>query len=298
MNPDTTVRTWEELALPEQPPAPRRRRGAGAAQDRLWASYLTHELRAPLTSVLSSLSLLRERAGERLSVEESHLLSLALRNANRLEALVRDILDYARLDAGKLPLNREPVPPREIAREAMESLKAWAVAKGVRLVRRAEPEPLPRVWADRRRSAQVLINLLSNALKFTPRGGRVEVSAAPGRLEHEGTVVFSVKDNGCGIPPEELERVFQAFERSASGERNASGSGLGLSLSKAFVEAQGGRIWAESWKGLGSTFRFTLPIAEQDMARPVQAYPQPVEYHGLLVGLLRRFNGFLAFLLP
>jgi signal transduction histidine kinase len=140
---------------------------------------------------------------------------------------------------------------------------------------------------------QVLVNLLSNAIKFTPEGGRIEVSAAPGRDEHLGTIVFTVKDTGPGIPGKDIERIFRCFEQSALGAKTSKGTGLGLTLAKAMVELQGGRIWAESAQGLGATLTFTLPISRSDTARPVMTYPQRAEYHGLLVNWFRRLNSLM-----
>lgn len=283
---DAPSRPWEDLVAREPSERP----------ERLDPSYLTHELRAPLTSIRSALLLLQERLEARLDADDAHVLGLAVKNSERLNGLIDDIMDFARLRSGKLPLRPEPVYPRSLLQEAADGLKSWAVSKGIRLLREADPEPLPRVRADPRRTLQVLTNLVSNALKFTRPGGRVILTARPGRGEHAGTVVFSVKDTGCGIPPQARESIFRAFEQSATGEKLSEGAGLGLTLAKAMVELQGGRIWVESWQGLGSTFRFTVPISPEDLARPVEVYPRPIEYHGLLVSLFQRLNAWLAVL--
>ncbi len=263
-------------------------------QEQQTASYMTHELRAPLTSVRSALGLLQEQLQDRLSRDEKQVLDLAVKNANRLAGLINDILDFSKIQAGKMRLRAEPTDCRLLLQEAWGSLQAWAISKGIRLVRLRGQAPMPRVQADSKRTLQVLVNLVSNAIKFTPAGGKIELSTALGSGEHEGTVVFSVKDTGCGIAPEDLSRIFHCFEQSAAGVKASEGTGLGLTLAKAMVELQGGRIWAESWKGVGATFRFTLPIAREDQSRPVVVYPKPAEYHGALFSLFRRLNAFLA----
>jgi len=290
---------WEDMLLrePEQrktteaaPPAPKPR---PEDPEQKLASYMTHELRAPLTSIRSALGLL-ELAIAKMTPEERQTLHLAVRNAERLDGLINDIMDFSKIRSGKLPLEVLPQDPQELLAEACDSLRAWAVAKGVRLIRVESDEPLPRVAADRRRTVQVLINLLSNAIKFTPAGGKVEVSARLGRHDHTGTVEFRVKDSGPGIPHQDLERIFQCFEQSAQGAKMSSGTGLGLTLAKAMVELQSGRIWAESWKGLGAEFHFTIPVVQGDITRPVRVYPKPVEYHGILVGIYNRLNAFVT----
>ncbi|MBI5242998.1 MAG: HAMP domain-containing histidine kinase [Elusimicrobia bacterium] len=258
------------------------------------ASYMTHELRAPLTSIRSALAILHEQLNSRLAADERQVMTLALKNAERLNSLINDILDFEKIRAGKMTVTLEALRPEELMAEAADSMRAWAVAKGLRLVCAEPEEPLPRVLADRKRTVQVLVNLLSNAIKFTPAGGKVEICAACGRHEHLGTISFKVKDSGPGIPHADLERIFRCFEQSALGMKASQGTGLGLTLAKAMIELQGGRIWAESWKGLGATFVFTLPIVQSDMARPVKAYPKPAEFHGLLVNVFRRLNAVVA----
>ncbi len=300
MKAQTTQTEWEDLVLREEPeaapsvPQPALRPSAGPdLLEQKMASYMTHELRAPLTSIRSALGLLQMQLEGRLQPDERQILGLALKNSERLNGLITDILDFSKLQAGKMKMSLEAARAEDLIDEAIDTLRSWSVSKGVRLVR-AEGEPLPRIYADPKRSVQVLVNLLSNAIKFTPAGGKVEVSAAPGRHEHAGTIVFRVKDTGPGIAKGDIERIFHCFEQSALGAKASNGTGLGLTLSRAMVELQGGRIWAESWKGLGASFFFTIPILRNDMARPVEVYPKPVEYHGLFVSVFRRMNSFVA----
>src|SRR5262249_10501055 len=156
-------------------------------------------LRAPVTAIRLGLEILQEQVAGRLAPEESQMLEVAVKNTARLEGLVDDILDYSKIMSGKLGLERSACDARELLSEAAEGLRATALRRGVRLSR-VEGEPLPRIDADPRRVVQVLTNLISNALKFTPARGTVTVSVERGRREHDGTLLFKVKDNGRGIP--------------------------------------------------------------------------------------------------
>jgi signal transduction histidine kinase len=204
--------------------------------------------------------------------------------------LVDDIMDYSKIAAGKMAIEARPCEARALVDDALDAMRASAVAKGVRLAKDVDPL-LPRVSAEGRRVVQVLVNLLSNAIKFTPSRGAVTVTAAVGRGHHAGTLVFKVKDTGPGVPSAQLEKIFGLFEQGGS---RAGGTGLGLTLARAMVELHGGRIWAESWPGCGATFCFTLPIAAGDQARPSSPYAEPLQVHGLLAEFARRFNAFLA----
>ncbi|OGR58409.1 MAG: hypothetical protein A2X36_07245 [Elusimicrobia bacterium GWA2_69_24] len=292
---------WEDLVdhgsqapAPQAAPVTKPSLPAEPAKEAAIGSYMTHELRAPLTSIRSALGLLQMSSFDKLSPDERETVVLAIRNADRLDGLINDIMDFSKIQAGKMCMDLEPVAPESLLSDAIDAMRAWAVAKGVRLIRVDSDEPLPRVQADRRRTVQVIINLLSNAIKFTPAGGKVEVSAKLGGHGHAGTVQFRVKDSGPGIPAKDLERIFQSFEQSALGAKMSSGTGLGLTLARAMVELQGGKIWAESWKGLGASFLFTLPILIGTAARPIRPYRKPIEYHGLLSNVFRRLNAFVG----
>ena len=279
---------WEELAggraLPRTAPGP-----APAVQ----AAHLTHELRAPITSIRLGLEVLAEQIEGRLESRERQMLSLAIRNTTRLEGLVNDIMDYTKISAGRLEMHPQPCDARELVDDAVDAMQALATAKGVKIVKEYAPL-MPRCAAESRRIVQVLVNLVSNAVKFTPSRGLVTVVICEGKYEHAGTLLFKVKDTGCGIAQDDLEAVFRMFEQAGSAQHRALGTGLGLTLARAFVELHGGRIWAESWKGSGATFCFTIPIASIDSPRPVAVYPKPLQLHGLLAEFGRRFNAFLA----
>lgn len=281
-----------EAAKPAPVPAPKSDAKPAQANG-VPASYLTHELRAPVTAIRLSLEILQEQVQGRLEGDERHMLSVAIRNTCRLEGLVDDIMDFSKIMAGKMTVRKEPCDARQLLGEAVDGLRATAISRGVKLVREGG-EPLPRISAEPGRIIQVLTNLISNALKFTPARGAVTVSVSPGRFEHEGTLVFKVKDNGRGIPAKDLEKIFDMFIQAPNQVKQSEGTGLGLTLARMMVALHGGRIWAESWREVGATFYFTVPIAHQDLHQKVKVYPQSLEYSGLLVAMARRINAFLA----
>ncbi len=281
---------WEDMLVREDaPPVSAQSRGE------ISPSHLTHELRAPVTAIRLGLEILQNQLNGRLSADERHMLVLAFKNTIRLEALIDDVMDYSKIAAGKMPLKREPCSPNELVKESVESLQPSALAAGVKLIAE-DVEPLPRISAEGRRIVQMLSNLISNAIKYVPPRGRgiVRVSAALGKFEHAGTVVFKVKDNGCGIALKDLEQLFNAFSQTDSKDQKA-GTGLGLALVRAMAELHGGRVWAESWPRAGSSFYFSIPIAREDQRKPIEAYPKPVEYSGLLMAFAKRMNAVLAF---
>jgi PAS domain S-box-containing protein len=246
-----------------------------------FVANMTHELRSPLTSIKAALDLLRKESGR-----ENQMLNAAIRNAERLNSIITDILDFSKLQSGKLVFRQGKTDPAGIAREAAESMKAWAQSKGVTLELRAEPE-LPPVYADPNRTTQVLINLLSNAIKFTPARGRIEVSVDAGKEALSGFVFFSVKDNGPGIRKEDQEKIFEKFVQVASGEK-VGGTGLGLAITKAMTVMQGGRLTLESEPGKGTIFRAAMPVyrgqgeAQAEAGTPAAPGPEKPWWRKLL----------------
>jgi PAS domain S-box-containing protein len=226
----------------------------------------SHELRTPLSSVLGYLEMVLDDDEElgSLSDRQRRFLGVAERNAQRLLRLVGDLLVVGRADADRLALEPAEIDLAAIARECGESARPQADERGIALSVRAE-FPLP-CAADRARIAQVIDNLLSNALKFTPPGGRVELRV--GMRDGDGRI--EVSDTGMGIAPAEQARLFERFYRTSAAAREAiPGTGLGLAISRMIVEAHGGRIGVESEEGRGSTFFVALPLA------PVPAQPGP-----------------------
>ena len=294
MKAQTPAAQWEDLVIrqPEQL-APTPEPTLVKAPEQIQASYLTHELRAPVTAIRLGLEMLQEQVTRRLEADEKQMLTLAIKNTARLEGLINDIMDYSKIVAGKMTVTREPCEARALINDAVDAMQTMALSKGVKLAKEVE-DGLPRVSAEARRVVQVLTNLISNAIKFSPTRGTVTVSVEAGRYEHAGALVFRVKDMGCGIPAEDIEKVFDMFVQSTSGKKKNVGTGLGLTLARAMVKLHGGRIWAESWKGAGTSFYFTIPVAAEDMVRKIDLYPKPLEYHGLLVEVYRRINAVLA----
>jgi signal transduction histidine kinase len=218
-----------------------------------FVSSISHELRTPLTSIAGYVELLLEEEDDQL--KRGHL-GIVERNADRLLALVSDLLFAARLQYGRLELEQLPVDLQTLVREAADSARPRAKAASVDL--RVETVVVPEILGERAKLGQLLDNLVSNAIKFTPTGGHVDV-----RLSAAGdTIRIEVSDTGIGIAEEERERLFERFFRAQSAlERQIQGTGLGLYISKAIVDAHGGRIGVDSAPGEGTTFVVDLPVA-------------------------------------
>jgi signal transduction histidine kinase len=235
-------------------------------------SNVSHELRTPLTSIKATAEILAER-GDTLPREQIlDFLGIIENQTDRLTRLINDILDLSRLEHGGTTFETRPIPVTPIVHEALRSIQGLASERGINVSSNV-PIKLPPALADRDGLMQVLMNLLSNALKFTARGGTISVevnlleSRTPwgaGRKFVSGIVV-SVIDSGSGIPADKLETIFDKFkqlENAAWGK--PSGSGLGLAITREIVQQFGGAIWAESEVGKGSTFHFTLKPAMED----------------------------------
>jgi len=217
-----------------------------------FVSSISHELRTPLTSIAGYVELLQE---EEESPEKLGHLAIVGRNAERLLALVSDLLFAARLQYGRLELERTPVDLRHLVEQCVDSARPRAQAASVRL--ELEVEDVPEIMGEPAKLAQLLDNLVSNAIKFTPRDGLVKV-----RLAWRPEVIrIEVSDTGIGIPDQERERLFERFFRAQSAlERQIQGTGLGLYISKAIVDAHDGRIGVDSAPGEGTTFIVELPV--------------------------------------
>jgi len=223
---------------------------------------VSHELKTPLTSILGALDLLA-RSHPPGPGAARDLLEIARSGADRIKAIVSDLLDIERMAQGKLTFDVRDVAPEEVVRPVVIALKAGAQSDGVTIATEVAPDA-PAVRADARRVVQVLTNLVENAVRFSPEGATVFVRV--GR-EPTGRVRFSVLDRGPGIPEEQQPRLFQRFvqlEKPRRVRRGGSGSGLGLAVAKGLVESQGGRIGLTSRVGLGSTFWFEFPVASEE----------------------------------
>ena len=218
-------------------------------------ALVSHELRTPLTSIHGYLELVMDGGGGELGPEQQRFLSVVERNTQRLMQLVGDLLFMAQVEAGKLALDLEDVDLKEVLAECLEAAKPVADERQVELV--THLAETPSMLGDRSRLAQVLDNLISNALKFTPSSGRVSV-----RVSRTGRdAVVEVADTGVGIPAEEQDRLFERFFRSSNATEQAiPGSGLGLTIAKTIVERHEGSIEIESAEGKGTTVRVRLPL--------------------------------------
>lgn len=235
-------------------------------------SLVSHELRTPLTSVKGFSDLLLETGADQLDAESREYLDIIAFNADRLVALINDILDITRIDTDRIELKPEPCAIGEIIEQVAAPLRTPLDQRGHTLTIDA-PRTLPQIWADRSRLAQVISNLLGNAIKYTLQPGEITVrafvadtasdlpAAAP-RAQIFPCVVVSVRDTGIGIAPGDAEKLFQRFYRvETNASRGIGGTGLGLAIVKSLVELQGGRVWFESTPLQGSTFSFSIPAA-------------------------------------
>ena len=253
------------LVIREAPPPPRHSKAAGR---QVQAAYLTHELRAPVTSIRLGLEILAEQVQGRLEADEKHMLALAIRNTQRLEGLVNDIMDYSKIAAGKMAIVKEACDARALVDDAVDTMKAAATAKSIKLVKTVDPL-LPRCAAESRRVIQVLVNLLSNAIKHTP-AHRDRLGLQGPR--HAGTLLFAAHDSAAYAPTS--WRDLRDVEGQLHRVRKTEGTGLGLTGAR-HGGLHGGRIWAESWKGSGSTFCFTIP--SPPTSPPGSVYAEPLE---------------------
>jgi signal transduction histidine kinase len=221
-----------------------------------FVSDVSHELRTPLTSIKGYVDYLLEGSAGELSPVQKDFLARVRSNGERLSRLSNDLLDLARIEAGRVEFRPARLVLRDVARDVLDVLQPLASEKTVELAL-AVPAAVA-VRADRDKLHQILLNLSHNAVKFTPPGGQVRVGA---RASADGTVVTVVEDTGEGIPADELSRVFEKFHQVGQAPASRQGSGLGLTITRKLVELHGGAIWAESEPGRGSAFCFTLPAA-------------------------------------
>jgi signal transduction histidine kinase/CHASE3 domain sensor protein len=226
-----------------------------------FVATVSHELRTPLTSMMGFLEMIREGEAGELTDEQKRFLAIVYRSSERLQRLVGDLLFVARLDAGGLQLQFGEARLDEIVSDAVESSAALARSREVELV--AELDDVPPVVGDKERLGQLVGNLVSNALKFTPAGGRVTARS----FVDGNDAVIEIADTGIGIPVAEQSRLFQRFFRSSTATEQAiPGTGLGLVISKAIAEAHGGSIGVTSTPGEGTCFRVEIPLEPEEVA--------------------------------
>ncbi|MFP4498999.1 MAG: ATP-binding protein, partial [Vulcanimicrobiota bacterium] len=222
-------------------------------------SIASHELRTPLTSILMSIAMVLEGSAGPLTPDQKELLAAANEDGVRMRYMMNNLLDISRIETGRMEMEFFPVSPDSLLISVVNSFNAQAQAKKIELVADIEKE-LPNVYADYNRIMQVLNNLVSNALRYTPEGGKITLGAARGE---DGLIEFRVEDTGSGIPRDYLKKVFRKFVQVESDPKRG-GAGLGLALSLEIIRAHHGTLWVESELGKGSQFYFTLPVAKEE----------------------------------
>ena len=222
-----------------------------------FTSVVSHELRTPLTSIRGSLGLLESGVLGPLPERAQRMTQIAVENTDRLVRLINDILDLERLDSDGLQLRESTCDAEQLIARATEVMLSAAVAADVTLAVDSAPAAFE---ADADRVIQTLTNLIGNAVKFSPRGGTVQISS----VRRSEEILFTVRDTGRGVPADQLESIFGRFQQvDSTDSRQSGGTGLGLAICRSIVELHGGRIWARSSIGEGSTFSFVLPAADE-----------------------------------
>jgi len=216
---------------------------------------MSHELRTPLNAIIGFSEVLSEGMFGEINEKQTEYLKDILESGRHLLSLINDILDLSKIEAGHMGLEPSDFDLPNAIANALILVRERASRREITLGSTID-ERLGMLHADERKVKQVLLNLLSNALKFTPEGGRIEVSA---RL-HDEVAEVSVADTGIGIAPADQDAVFEEFRQVGTSDKKSEGTGLGLALSRKFIELHGGRIWVKSEVGTGSTFTFTLPL--------------------------------------
>jgi PAS domain S-box-containing protein len=229
-----------------------------------FVSMVSHELRTPLSAIKEGVEIVADGTQGKLNKSQAECLDIALSNIKRLNRLIGDILDISKIQSNLLKVNSTACSIYDIVDQVYNLVRIEIEKRGMVFVTDLEKD-LPRVYADKDRLIQVLINLLNNAVKFTREHSKITLSC---RRSAEGVVEFSVKDEGAGIPPEELARLFGKFvQLDSTLVRRVGGTGLGLYISRNLVEAMSGKIWAESQIGAGTFFKFTIPIFKEKQWR-------------------------------
>jgi signal transduction histidine kinase len=216
---------------------------------------MSHELRTPLNAIIGFSEVLSERMFGELNEKQEEYLKDIYASGQHLLSLINDILDLSKIEAGKMDLEVSDFDLPATIDNALMLVRERAARRDIEL-QRAVDERLGQIQGDERKIRQVLLNLLSNAIKFTPQGGRIDVRAK----RVNGFIEVSVSDTGVGIAPGDQDAVFEEFRQVGTAAKKVEGTGLGLALSRKFIELHGGKIWVRSEVGKGSTFTFTVPV--------------------------------------
>jgi signal transduction histidine kinase len=220
---------------------------------------MSHELRTPLNAIIGFSEVLTERMFGELNEKQDEYLRDIYASGQHLLSLINDILDLSKIEAGRMELDLAGFNLPTALDSALTLVRERAGRRGIALHLSLD-EGLGQMRADERKVRQVVLNLLSNAIKFTPEGGRIEVRAEP----RDRYVEVSVSDTGVGIAPDDQQAIFEEFRQVGTADKKVEGTGLGLALSRKFVELHGGKIWVHSEVGMGSTFTFTIPVRPEE----------------------------------
>jgi two-component system sensor histidine kinase/response regulator len=223
-----------------------------------FVSIVSHELRTPMTSIKGYVENMLDGLTGALSERQEYYLTRVKYNVERLTRMLNQLLDIGRIEEGRVELHLAPLTMPDLIQEVAEGLQSLAQKKSILLTTAIEND-IPAIQADRDKLNQVLVNLIGNAIKFTPNGGTVQVRVTV--IPSEEIIQVCIADTGCGIAPHELEKVFEKFYRGEAAPQEAVGAGLGLQITKHLVELHTGRIWVTSILGVGSQFYFTVPVA-------------------------------------
>jgi signal transduction histidine kinase len=254
---DQAVIAIENVRLFKELEAANRELAAASQHKSEFLANMSHELRTPLNAVIGFSEVLSERMFGDLNAKQEEYLKDIHASGQHLLSLINDILDLSKIEAGRMELELADFDLPTAIDNALTLVRERAGRRGITLGCEID-ERVGMIQGDERKVKQVLLNILSNALKFTP-GGRIDVRAAL----KEGTVEISVTDTGVGIAPEDQEAIFEEFRQVGTSDKKVEGTGLGLALSRKFVELHGGRIWVKSQLGQGSTFTFTIPVRSE-----------------------------------
>ena len=218
-------------------------------------SITSHELRSPMTPMKAQLQMLLEGYFGNPNEKQKQSLEMILRNTERLDKLIVDILDISKIQSGRLKFELKKVQPADCIKESIENMKSLADEKNIAITTKIDK--LPKITLDKDAITQVLTNLIDNAIKFTPEKGKIKIDVK----KQKNDILVKVKDTGIGISEENLKRIFNPFfQVDSSYTRKYKGTGLGLTICKAIIEQHGGKIWTKSKLKRGSTFYFTLPL--------------------------------------
>jgi signal transduction histidine kinase len=256
---DQAVIAIENVRLFRELEAANRELGAASQHKSEFLANMSHELRTPLNAIIGFSEVLSERMFGDLNDKQDEYLKDIYASGQHLLSLINDILDLSKIEAGRMELEMTDFDLPTALDSALTLIRERAGRRGITLHLSVD-ERLGQLRADERKIRQVVLNLLSNAIKFTPEGGRIEVAAVP----RDEFVEVSVSDTGVGIAPEDQEAVFEEFRQVGTAAKKVEGTGLGLALSRKFIELHGGRIWLESRVGIGSTFTFSIPVQRAD----------------------------------